>query len=396
MKKLREKTFFTIFSIISVFVLTATFFVNASFYEREYSNILLNLKRMNKEVEPIPLENKIILDYNFYTILLDRNNNIIDKISHNNTTISNELLEKALNIIKTNKSSIKINCLYFSTISYSYVPKKYLVIVDTTNVRKTLIINLLKSSILLVIIEIITYHISKKITTWITKPVEESFNNQKEFIANASHELKTPLAVIIASTDCIKSSKQNEKYLSNIKVESENMNNLITRLLDLSKTEQNSNIELRKLNNLSKIVTKKVLVFESLAFENNVFLEEVIEEDVMFKCNCFDMDELLGILIDNAIKHSYKNSKIQIKLYKNSKNIIIEVTNNGEEIPSSEYDKIFERFYRSDLSRNRKTNRYGLGLAIAKNIVNNYNGTIKVTSENNVTTFKVVFKITNL
>lgn len=393
MKRLREKTFFTIFSIISVFVLIAIVFINAIFYKREYSNILLNLKRMNKEIEPIPLENKIILDYNFYTILLDKNNNIIDKISHNNTIISNDLLNKALNIIKTNKSSIKINCLYFNTMSYSYVPKKYLVIVDTTNVRKTLIINLLNSIILLIIIEIITYHISKRITVWITKPVEESFNKQKEFIANASHELKTPLAVIIASTDCIESSKQNEKYLDNIKIESENMSNLIARLLDLSKTEQNSNIELRKLNNLSKIVAKNVLVFDCFAFENNVELEEMIEDNIMFKCNCFDMDELLGILIDNAIKHSYKNSKIQIKLYSSGKNIVIEVTNNGEEIPSSEYDKIFERFYRSDLSRNRKTNRYGLGLAIAKNIVNNYGGTIKVTSENNVTTFKIVFKL---
>ena len=102
--------------------------------------------------------------------------------------------------------------------------------------------------------------------------------------------------------------------------------------------------------------------------------------------------ELLSILIDNAIKHSYKNSTIDISLKSNGNNIVLLVKNRGDNSSSEDKDKIFERFYRVDKSRNRNNNRYGLGLAIAKNIVLNHNGEISVESDNHITTFKVVFK----
>ena len=112
----------------------------------------------------------------------------------------------------------------------------------------------------------------------------------------------------------------------------------------------------------------------------------------MFKCSKTEIDEVLGILIDNAIKHSYKNSIVKINLYKEKNNIILDVINNGEDIPISECDRIFERFYRCDKSRNRSSNRYGLGLSIAKNIINNHGGEIKALSKDNLTTFRVKFK----
>ena len=105
-----------------------------------------------------------------------------------------------------------------------------------------------------------------------------------------------------------------------------------------------------------------------------------------------ELDEVLGIIIDNAIKHSYKNSIIKVSLYKERNNIILDIINNGDNIPNEECDKIFERFYRGDKSRNRDVNRYGLGLAIAKNIINNHNGEILAFSKNNVTTFRIIFK----
>ena len=97
-------------------------------------------------------------------------------------------------------------------------------------------------------------------------------------------------------------------------------------------------------------------------------------------------------MIDNAIKHSYKNSIINISLKSNGNNIVLLVKNKGDNISSEDRNKIFERFYRVDKSRNRNNNRYGLGLAIAKNIVLNHNGEISVESDNHITTFKVLFK----
>jgi len=404
MEKLEKKTFYTIFSIISLFIIVSIVVFNVQSYHKEYNGIKTNLTRMNMMVGGRPnrkpinqnfedLNDKIIMDYDFYTFILDRNNNIIHKISHNENSFDNKIIDKANRIIANNyNSKIKINSLYFSDTSYNFQFGEYLVIVDTSNIRYRLSSLLLISIILLVLSEMLVYYVSKKITKWITAPVEETFNKQKDFIADASHELKTPLAVMMASIDCIEVNKKNEKYINNIKSESDRMNNLITKLLDLSKSESRTNKELYTMNNLSKIIEKRSLVFESLAFENNVSIDTQIEKDVMLKCNKNEIDEVVSILVDNAIKHSYKNSRILVNLYKDKNNIILDIINNGKDIPADECDKIFERFYRSDKSRNRETNRYGLGLAIAKNIVNNHEGQIKAFSKDNFTTFRVTFK----
>ena len=406
MEKLEKKTFYTIFSIISVFILISVVIFNVQSYSEEYSGIKTNLSRMNviffgslnkkptnQDLIIENLNDKIIMDYDFYTFILDRNNNIIHKISHNENSFDNNIISKANKIISNNhKSNIKINSLYFSDISYNFKPGQYLVIVDTSNIRYRLLSLLSISVLLFILVEILVYYVAKKITKWIVSPVEETFNKQKDFIADASHELKTPLAVMMASIDCLEINKKNEKYINNMKSESDRMNNLITKLLDLSKSESSTNKELYTMNNLSKIVEKRALVFESLAFENNVKIDIKIEKDIMLKSSKSEIDEVVGILIDNAIKHSYQNSTIKVNLYREKNNIVLDIVNNGQDIPNCECDKIFERFYRSDKSRNRDANRYGLGLAIAKNIVNNHNGQIKAFSKDNFTTFRIIFK----
>lgn len=404
MEKLEKKTFYTIFSIVSLFIVVSIIVFNVQSYRKEYNGIKTNLTRMNMMVGGRPnrkpinqnfddLNNKIIMDYDFYTFILDSNNNILHQISHNENGLDNKIINKANKIISNNyDSNIKINLLYFSDISYNFKSGEYLVIVDTSNIRYRLSSLLLISILILGLSELLVYYVSKKITKWITDPVAETFNKQKDFIADASHELKTPLAVMMVSIDCIEVNKKNEKYINNMKSESDRMNNLITKLLDLSESESGNNKELYTANNLSKIVEKRALVFESLAFENNVNIETQIEKDIMLKCSKSEIDEVVSILIDNAIKHSYKNSVIKVNLYKDKNNIVLDIINNGKDIPIDEYDKIFERFYLSDKSRNRDSNRYGLGLAIAKNIINNHEGQIKAFSKDNFTTFRVTFK----
>ena len=406
MKNLKKKTFFTIFIIISLFALFFATFFNVQTYHREYVGILNNLTRMknltpqrpehfDKEIKPIndnDLRSRKIMDYEVYTFILNDNNDIVDKISHSDNPISDEIITKAKNIIANNKSKIKIGCLYLEKYAYNFENNNSLTIVNISNTKNMLLTNLLISLLLVGIGEFIIYIISKKITEWITKPVLESFNREKEFVANASHELKTPLAVMMASIDCLEVNKKNEKWINNLKSESDRMSNLITRLLDLSKTEYLKRENFSE-NNLSMIVEKRALTFESLAYEKNITIETNITEKLNFLCHRESIDELVSILIDNAISHGKENSKILVNLTSDKSEIKLEVINNGEPIPSSEYERIFERFYRNDKSHNRKSGRYGLGLAIAKNIVLAHNGNIRAYSKDGYTTFEVKFKI---
>ncbi len=408
MENLRKKTFFTIFIIISLFAIFFATFFNVQTYHKEYTGILNNLTRMRNltlgkpnfpDKEPNSddrLRNRKVMDYEVYTFILDENNNIIDKISHSDNSISKKIMIQARNIIeKNNTSNIKIGFLYLRNYAYNFEQGKYLTIIDTANTKSTLLTNLFLSFILIVIGEIFIYIISKRITEWITKPVVMSFNREKEFVANASHELKTPLAVMMASIDCLDVNKKNEKWINNLKSESDRMNNLITKLLDLSKSEYLKSENFSK-NNLSMIVEKRALTFESLAYEKNITIETNITEKINFLCHKESIDELVSILVDNAISHGRENSKIEIDLSSNKNEINLKVKNKGDPIPLEESEKIFERFYRNDKSHNRKSGRYGLGLSIAKNIVLAHHGNIKAYSTDGYTTFEVKFKKMNI
>lgn len=143
---------------------------------------------------------------------------------------------------------------------------------------------------------------------------------------------------------------------------------------------------------MSKTIELSSLSFEGMAYEKNIKLHYDIKENITFLYDENNIKQLVEILLDNAIKHFVKNSKINIKLDSDNKCITLIVQNKGEGIPKGEEERIFERFYRVDKSRNRSEGRYGLGLAIAKNIVLNHNDKISASSSEGITTFKVLFK----
>ena len=403
MKELNKKVFKTIFLILSLFIIIGVVIYNISIYRKEYNNVKRNLAFIEDRTKHEPIEfnniipepkeknidNMMIMDYEVYTVKL--NDNQIEKIiNHSNDTSDFDVLTIANSIIYKDKG-INIGNLYNNKYSYNYSDNT-ITIINTKSLNNKLLLTLLKTFIILIGFEGIIYFVSKKLTKRITKPANESFKKQKDFIADASHELKTPLAVIMASSDELKTDKKNSKYVENIKYEAERMNKLITSLLDLSKLENGVLINTYKEENISKIIERICLTFEGIAFEKKLKIETNIEEDIIFKCSRDEIEKLIGIILDNAIKHSYEKSTIKVLVNKEKNNINIEIINFGNPIKLGDEEKIFERFYRADKSRNRGENRYGLGLAIAKNIVINHKGTIKAFSKDGKTTFKINLK----
>ncbi len=236
---------------------------------------------------------------------------------------------------------------------------KEITLMENENAIKRLKITLVSTIIIGALGIVIVYIIAKKIARIIVKPVEEAFEKQKQFISDASHELKTPLAVIEANADVLQDKVGENKWITYIQNETQSMNKLVNDLLTLSKMENIKNVNMQKFD-LSKAVEMEIAVFESMIYEKEIKLETNIEEGIYFNGEKEDIKHVISIILDNAIKHTKNEGKIIINTQKEKNDIKIEVKNQGEPIPEDEQEKIFERFYRVDKSRNRNEKRYGL------------------------------------
>ena len=229
--------------------------------------------------------------------------------------------------------------------------------------------------------------VSILLSSWIIQPLEENDRKQKQFVSDAGHELKTPISTVSANLEILEREIGENRWLHNIKYENKRMETIVKQLLDLAKI-QNVKTELVSID-LSRIAMAGILAFEAQAFEKGIVLDFDIDDKIQIRGNMQQMQMLISILVDNACSHTVKGNSIKIKLSKQHNKIQLIVSNQGDEIPLDDRERIFDRFYRADMVRNGDENHYGLGLAIAKNIVQTHQGTIYVTCKNGWTSFHV-------
>lgn len=211
-------------------------------------------------------------------------------------------------------------------------------------------------------------------------PVASAMTKQRDLIANASHELKTPLTIIATNLSVIKSEpdstvKDNEKWISSISSQLVRMRDLVNSMLELSKLEQS---ELQKQDvDFSEISEGACLEFEATCFEKNVKLITEIQPDLHVYGEPKSLERLVVILLDNAIKYSGDNGKVGVRLFLDSKRVRLSVMNTGECISKEDAKHVFDRFYRTDGARqNKDSQSFGLGLSIASATVKAHCGEI--------------------
>lgn len=227
------------------------------------------------------------------------------------------------------------------------------------------------------LIFVLVYFLSR----WTTKPVQLAFDKQKQFIADASHELKTPLTIITTNAEVLNGSLPDNKWLTHILDQSARMKQLINDLLSLARLDAYSNQQEYIPMDFSRCVQNTALSFESLAFEYHKEFTMDVEEGLMLSGNEEQIRQLVTILLDNAFKYSDEHGKIHIRLHAHGDRKTLLIRNTGNGIPEKDQEHIFERFYRSESSRNRLYGGYGLGLAIAKAIVDAHHGQLQVKSD---------------
>lgn len=222
-------------------------------------------------------------------------------------------------------------------------------------------------------------------------PVEESWKKQKQFIADASHELKTPLSVIMANTDIIMSHGEETvesqiKWLENTRSESIRMAELVQDLLFLAKNDDGLKVQLTDID-LSDCISTIVLGYDAVFYENQKTFTYDIAPDLHILGNEKQLKQLATILLDNANKYSRGEGNIRLKLAANGKHAQLSVQNDSEQLTDEQLAHLFDRFYTVDPSRNKNNGGNGLGLAIAKTICENHNGAIKAECVDGVTIF---------
>ena len=237
---------------------------------------------------------------------------------------------------------------------------------------------------------LVMFFISLYLSGRIIRPLEENDQRQKQFVSDASHELKTPVAVISTNAEMLSREIGDNEWLANIQYENERMGGLIRQLLDLSRAE-NAEAQTEQVD-FSRIAAGEALAFEMLAFEQGKTIQSDVEEGVQLTGNPTQLTQIVSVLLDNAIRHA-AGKEISLTLKHQGHAALLTVTNDGDAIPPDKLKHLFDRFYRVDEARTDDGHHYGLGLSIAKAITEKHGGSITVSCRDGKIRFTVSIPI---
>ncbi len=393
-KKLRKKfiilsssTVFGILFVVFLILNITTYVTNINTIKNNIDDVRIVLN--NDDGSTGPKDKHFVSRYIY--ISLNEDNSINETKSDNGFSIPGvkveDLKDQALN---KNKEFGRINYTYFK---FYYGDKKELIFVDaraeTTSYEKMIMISSIIFISTDILITLIVILLSKKII----KPYEELYKKEKVFLTNASHELKTPITIIKTDLDVLKMDDVNNEWIDSIDNQTNRLSKLVNEMVNLYKVEEKKEEISKSEINISE-VTLDVLdnflpSFNSKKYNINID----VKDNIIFNSNEEIYMKILFILLDNANKYGLSEGDFSISLYKDKKKLILKVYNQTEEFNKDKLKCIFDRFYTLDEGRSKEKSGYGIGLSIAKILVEDIGGTIQAsTNDNKSIEFKIILK----
>ena len=225
--------------------------------------------------------------------------------------------------------------------------------------------------------------VSILLSRWATRPVEKAWKQQRQFLSDASHELKTPLTVILSNAELLEQAGLSDKparWTDNIRSEAGRMRSLVEEMLTLARADNMARTAVLTEISLSDIAADCALAFEPVAFEAGKPLDYTLAENITVLGDGDKLRQLISILLDNAIKYGADGGTVHLALEATDRQAKLTVSNPGQPIPAEQLERLFERFYRVDGSRGEKSG-FGLGLPIARTIAAEHKGILKAESD---------------
>lgn len=383
--RLRRKLTIVLMIILSLFlvaILSGMFYSAKMLYERRSSRAF---------DAPPPMDNiddrSTFLAIPIATVTMDAFGNYAVQQNQIHYVTDDELIQIAKSLRNTAESAGTASTYDFryrryiapdGTISYAFS--------DTYIERDTLKAQFLSSAVIFAGALILFLFVSILLSRWMVKPVAKAWDKQRQFIADASHELKTPLTVILSNAEMIADSgtvndTTNRMRLDNIRAEGKRMKALTETLLNLASGDSKKQNTVKTSVDFSYVLSGAVLMFEPSVFDLGRVIESEIDDNLQILGDENQLRRLADILIDNAIRYGADKSPIHVKLKSsNKKEALFSVTSEGVPLSGEECIRIFERFYRLDASRGQ-TSGFGLGLNIAQGIAEEHGGKIWAESD---------------
>lgn len=338
-------------------------------------------------------------DENITTVFYSGKDKSFSLVSEN-SDYNEATLKEIVQEVKEQKASYgtlsKYNIIYYKNGKHS----------DTTKIALTPTLSIIYPMLKLIGISlliytlsmIVFYFISRYISGLAVKPLKDAINMEKQFVTDVSHDLKTPLTVIMVNNSILRSNSDSSiakqmNWIESTEAAAQNMLSMINEMLTLSSIDSVSTILDKQTVDFSCIVEKSILQMESLAYEKDVLLVSELDDNISITSDAEYLQRITTNLIENGIKYEPSKGTVTISLTTNKKSAIFSVQNHNSVINESDLPHVFERFYRSDKARNTQ-NGHGLGLAIAKDMTEALGGTIDVKSTvKDGTVFSVRFPI---